>query len=560
MQRRTVQQKAGANRQSNNSSFLVQGSILAIASILSRIIGLLYRSPLTAILGDLGNDYYSTAFEIYSLLLLISSCSLPLAVSKMVSARMSQGRVKDAYRVFKAAMGFAIFSGLAAGLIVFFFADYFAEFLQTPFCVFALRVLAPTLFIVAILGVIRGFFQGLGTMMPSAVSQIVEQIINAIVSVVAAYYLFSYGAKLGAVLGNQKEYSAAFGAAGGTLGTGLGALAGLLFVLFVFAVYKRVLKRKMRRERGVSQESYRTIFRVLIWTVIPVLLSTTLYNLSAIVDQALFKNVAVLQGYTADEIHVFWGVFGGKYRVLVNVPISIASAVVSASVPAITASFANKDYDSVQKKTANAIHFSMVIAFPCVVGLGVLASPVMQLLFQDSSDLAARMLQVGAISVVFYSLSTLSNGILQGINRMKVPVINAAIALALQAGLLVALMYLADMNIFAVIWANTFFALLMCLLNGYGIYRYMGYRQELKKTVAIPALASAIMGVVVYVVYMGLQLLLKINAISTIVGIIVGAAVYFVLMLVLKGLDEEDLLSFPGGRKLISLGQRLHLL
>ena len=244
-------------RQSNNSSFLVQGSILAIASIVSRIIGLLYRSPLTAILGDLGNDYYSTAFEIYSLLLLISSMSLPLAVSKMVSARVSQGRVRDAYRVFKAALGFAVCSGLAAGLVVFFFADYFAAFLKTPFCVFALRVLAPTLFIVAILGVIRGFFQGLGTMMPSAISQIVEQIINAIVSVVAAYYLFRYGAKIGAVLGNTKEYSAAYGAAGGTLGTGAGALAGLLFVLFVFTVYKRVFNRKLRRDRGTSKESYR---------------------------------------------------------------------------------------------------------------------------------------------------------------------------------------------------------------------------------------------------------------------------------------------------------------
>lgn len=554
------QRNNSTRRQSNNSSFLVQGSILAIASIVSRIIGLLYRSPLTAILGDLGNDYYSTAFEIYSLLLLISSMSLPLAVSKMVSARVSQGRMRDAYRVFKASLGFAVCSGLAAALVVFFFADSFASILKTPFCVFALRVLAPTLFIVAILGVIRGFFQGLGTMMPSAVSQIVEQIINAIVSVVAAYYLFRYGARIGAVLGDTKEYSAAFGAAGGTLGTGVGALAGLLFVLFVFSVYKRVLKRKLRRDSRSSVESYRSILRVLIWTVIPVLLSTTLYNLSAIVDQGIFKNVANLQGYTVDQIHTFWGVFGGKYRVLVNVPISIASAVVSASVPAITASFASKDMISVQKKTSNAIHYSMVVAFPCAIGLGVLASPVMQLLFHDSTPLAAHMLQVGVVSVIFYSLSTLSNGILQGINRMKVPVINAAIALVLQAGLLVGLMYFANLNIFAVIWANTFFALLMCLLNGFSIYRHLGFRQEIKKTFLIPALSAAIMGVVVYVVYMVIQMVLKINAISTILSIILGACAYFVLMLVLKGLNEEDLLAFPGGRKLIALGQKLHLI
>ena len=143
---------------------------------------------------------------------------------------------------------------------------------------------------------------------------------------------------------------------------------------------------------------------------------------------------------------------------------------------------------------------------------------------------------------------------------MRVPVINAAIALALQAGLLVGLMYLANLNIFAVIWANTFFALLMCLLNGYGIYRYLGFKQEVKKTFLLPALAAGIMGIVVYVVYMVLQMILNINAVSTILSIVIGACVYFVLMLVLKGLNEEDLLSFPGGRKLISLGQKLHLL
>ena len=170
------------------------------------------------------------------------------------------------------------------------------------------------------------------------------------------------------------------------------------------------------------------------------------------------------------------------------------------------------------------------------------------------------MLQVGVISVVFYSLSTLSNGILQGVNRMKLPVINAGIALALQAGLLYALMKLLDLNIFAVIWANTFFAFAMCVLNGIGIYRSTGFHQEVKKTFLLPALCAGIMGVIVYVVYMGLQLLLKINALSTLAAIAVGGASYFVLMLALKGLNEEDLLSFPAGRKLISLGRRLHLL
>ena len=185
-----------ANRKSN-SNFLVQGSILAVASILSRIIGLLYRVPLTAIIGNVGNDYYSCAYEIYSMMLLISSYSLPLAVSKMVSSRMALGQKKNAHKVFKGALAIALTTGTAGCVIVFFAADFLTSVVfKTPMSIFALRVLAPVLIIVAVLGVIRGFFQGIGTMVPSAVSQILEQIVNAGVSVGAAFVLFGYGMRI----------------------------------------------------------------------------------------------------------------------------------------------------------------------------------------------------------------------------------------------------------------------------------------------------------------------------------------------------------------------------
>ena len=207
------------NIRKSDTGFLLQGTILAAASIISRIIGLVYRVPLTAIIGKTGNDFYGTAYEIYNIILLISSYSLPLAVSKLVAARMAKGQAKDAYRVLKGSLLFAGVSGTAAMAIVYFGADFFTgTLLKTPLSSIALKVLAPTLLIVAIVGVFRGFFQGLNTMMPSAISQIAEQIMNAVVSVVAAWLLFSYGAKVGAVLGDEDAYAAAYGAAGGTAG------------------------------------------------------------------------------------------------------------------------------------------------------------------------------------------------------------------------------------------------------------------------------------------------------------------------------------------------------
>lgn len=554
----------GNQRKKNGTNFLVQGSILAVASIISRIIGLVYRIPMTDIIGDVGNNYYGCAFDIYNVMLIISSYSLPLAVSKLVSARVAKGQKKMAYQIFKGALLFAIVAGLAVALIVYFGAEFFtATLLKTPNSFFALRILAPALIVVAILGVLRGFFQGLGTMMPSAVSQIIEQIVNAIISVWAAYVLFGYGTKVGAVLGDPEHYAAAYGAAGGTLGTNLGAVVALLFVVFVFVLYMQIFRKQMKRDKNRDVEPFYYTMKILIITIIPVLLSTTIYNISGIIDQAIFKNIALLQGYTEHEVDVWWGVFSGKYKLMTNVPISIASAMAASSVPALTASFGKKDMDGARHQIHSAMRFVMVIAFPCTVGLAVLATPIFTLLFPGTVStvgLASTMMYLGAIAVVFYSMSTLSNGLLQGINRLRVPVINAIIALVAHVLLLVLLMMFFRLNIYAVVIANAFFALLMCVLNARALTKYSGYQQEYIKTFAIPAICSLIMGLFTFFIYKGIFALCHINAVALFVAIIFAIIIYAVLMLLFKGLTEEELKRFPKGQLLISLAQKVHLL
>ena len=545
----------------SNTNFLVQGSILAMASIISRVIGLIYRIPLTAIIGNKGNDYYGCAFEIYNILLIISSYSLPLAVSKLISADLSLGRKKNAYRVLKCALIFGLTTGTIAAGILFFGAEYITgTIMKTPYSIFAVKILVPILVVVAVLGVMRGFFQGLGTMMPSAISQILEQIANAIVSVWAAYVLFQYGTKVGNILGNPDNYAAAYGAAGGTLGTGVGAVVALLFVSFVLLTYLKVFKRQMKRDRRANVDSYSYLFKILVITIVPVLLSTTIYNCNAILDQAIFKNIANIQGYTANEISEWNGIYTGKYKTLINVPISIASSLAASSVPALTAAYTSGDKDGVRSQINTAIRFIMVVAFPCAVGMGVLASPILQLLFHDSSELAASMLQVGAMSIVFFSLSTLSHGLLQGINRMKEPVKNASIALVLHIGVLVALMFVLKLNIFAVVFANAFFGFMMCILNAYSVKKYSGYKQEFKRTFLIPGISAVVMGVVVFLVYKLILYVFRINSIATLISILFGVVTYAVFLLLLKGLTEEEIRKFPKGASLVRLAKKMHLL
>lgn len=548
------------NQKKSDSNFLIQGSILAMASLISRVIGLIYRIPMTHIIGNAGNSYYSSAYEIYNILLLISAYSLPTAVSKLVSARIAKGQRKNAYRIVKGALVLACCTGLTASLILYFGSGALTTLFKSPLSIFALKILAPTVFVVAILGVIRGFFQGLGTMVPSAFSQVIEQVVNAIVSVAAAMILYGYGARIGGVLGDSEKYGSAYGAAGGTLGTNLGAVAALLFIGLLFLAYKRVFKNQMQHDRSAKTESYGTIVKILLLTIIPVLLSTTIYNISSIIDLGVYKNVAVYQGYPMDQIDDWWGIFTGKYKTIINIPIAIASAMAASCVPNLTTAYASRRKKAVHHQINLSIRFIMVIAFPCMVGVGVLASPILQLLYGDHTEIAAKILTHGSLAILFFTLSTLSNGLLQGINRLREPVKNAFISLILHVILLLVLMLGFDLNIYGVIYANTFFAFCMCVLNAHSLKKYCGYRQRIKKAFLIPGICSAIMGVAVYFCYQLIQQISGINAVSTVVSILVGILVYVAMMLLLRGLGEEELSRFPKGAALVRFFKKLHLL
>lgn len=540
------------------SGFVVQGSILATASILARIIGLIYRVPVTRIIGDYGNGLYGFAFEVYSMMLLISSYSLPTAISKLVAAKAHQGQHKNAYKIFKAGLFFATVTGTLAASITFLLADFIAgTIMKDSMIALSLRVLAPTIIIVAIMGVIRGYFQGLGTMMPTAVSQIIEQIVNAVVSIIAAYYLFAYGSKVAQILQNE-NYAPAYGAAGSTLGTLFGAVFGLLFLLFMMMIYKRVLKRRMVKDRTVRTQSYGEIYMLLFSTIVPIILSTAVYNSSVFIDQTIFSNIMNRKG-VANYTELF-GVFTGKYRLLVNVPVSIASAMAASTIPSLTAAVAARDRKLVNQKINISIRFIMVIAFPCAVGLAVLGSPILKLLFNDSRKLPANLLMVGSVAVILYSLSTLSNGILQGLNRMKVPVRNAFISLVVHVILVYLMLEFTNLNIYAIVIGNVVFALLMCILNAWDIKKTTGYRQEIYKSFIVPALASAAMGVIAFVVYFVLEKLTKNNTISFVIAFALAVAVYAVVLLLLKGFTEEELASLPKGTMLVNIAKKIHLM
>ena len=555
-----MNEKAKKSASGGNAGFLVQGSILAVAGIIVRLIGMLYRIPMTNIIGDEGMGYYSTAFNVYNIMLILSSYSLPLAVSKMVAARIARGQYRNMSRVLCAALVYATIAGGLACFITWNFADFFAgTVFNAPLCCYALRTLAPTIWIMAYLGVLRGFFQGHGTMVPTALSQIFEQIVNAVISVVAAGVLFKVGLDSNKVY-ETTGYPEAFGAAGGTIGTGSGAFAAFLFMLLLFFLFRPTLKKRIRKDRSGAVESYGQISRILFWTVVPVIVSSSVYNINGVIDNGIMAHGMESLGQ-GKEFLVLWGVYNNKYMLLVHVPLAIANSLASSLIPSLSGAMAREDMASVRAKTGLAIRFAMMIAIPSAVGLTVLAAPVTNLLFRGGENTEAiRMLITGSAAVVFLSLSTVTNAILQGINRMNVPVRNALIALVLHVILLYVMLMFCRMGIYSMVFSNILFALFICLLNAVAIRRAIRYRQEMVKTFVIPAVASALMGISAYLAYRGVMLVIHSNLMGTLVSVMVAVMVYGVLLIRLHGIEASELKSMPGGTRLLGLCRKLHLM
>ena len=559
--KKSVSQSQGRNNKKDG--FIMQAGILAAASIICRMIGLLYRGPLTGIIGDEGNGYYSTAYNIYTIVLLVSSYSIPSAIAKVLAQRLALKEYRNAQRIFKCALVYVMVVGGAASLILFIGAPYFVMGNSIP----VLRVFAPTIFFYGLLGVLRGYFQAHRTMMQTSVSQILEQILNAAVSLGAAYVLMQTAVSAGGDGSTQAMY----GAVGSAVGTGAGVVIALLFMAVIYMMNRKMIKRRAAYDRTETQESYWDIFKLMMAVVTPFILSTCIYNLTTSLNQTIYLKMMVKY----KEIDVIaatteLGIFSSKAVTISNIPIALASAMSAAIVPTIASTYAQGSVKQTKKKVAYAIKVTMLISIPAAVGIGVLARPVMMVLFPqlESLELASRLLMGLSATVVLYGLSTLTNAALQGIGKVNTPVINATIAIVIQTAVLVSILYYTDWGVYGVMTATVLYSFFMCVLNNIFMKKYLGYKQEIDKTFARPVFSAVLMGAAAYGIYEGMGYVLALfmesayfmNLIAFATAALIGAMLYFVLVIKLKAVKESDLRGLPKGTMIIKVARKMKLL
>ncbi len=543
------------NEQKKKNNFVRQAGILAASGMIVKVISLIYRSPLRSIIGLEGNGYYSTAVNIYTIILLISSYSIPSAISKVIAQKLAFKEYRNAQRVFQCALLYVLVVGGIASVFTFVAAPFLMG--NSVHSVAALRVLAPTIFFSGLLGVLRGYFQAYGSMLHTSISQILEQILNAVVSILAAYLLMKM------VAGESATTQAVYGSAGSALGTGAGVVTALLFMFGMYLLNRKMINRRADHDKTQHTDSYGEIFKMIFTIVTPFILSTFIYNCSTVVNMEIYYSILIdYREMDSVAAHIDYGIFSTQAVSMINIPIAIASAMSSAAMPGVAASYVRQEYRKTKQQVTKAIRMTMLIAIPASVGLLLLAKPIMHFIFpqQDSLDQASGLLAALAVTVILYCLSTLTNAVLQGIGKVNTPVIHSVVALVIQVAGLVALLWYTDLNLYALVCANIIYSLVMCILNQISVRKHLGYRQELVKTFVIPFVSSLLMGAVAYGVYYGLYMVLPVSRVVLLVAIGIGAMVYFAMILLLGGVNERELREFPKGAMLVHIAKKVHLL
>lgn len=526
-------------QKSTAKNLITQGSILVASSFIVRLMNLFYRIPVTNLWGDKGLGTYGDAYQVYSFFLVFASISIPTTLSKMLSERFATGKTEDAKRVVRCAFYLVGGIGFLCMLIMLLFGEAIAvSMYSNPDAAGPIRFLGPTVFVVALMSVLRGYFQGLNDMKPTAVSEVIEGLLHAVFSVVLAFLLYNAA-------------GLSWSVTGGILGTLIGAIGGILFLAIVYISYRhRHVKEETHQEE--PPESYRSILKGMMHLMIPIVLSSTAFSIKGILDASMFGKLMIAEGVSQELAVAMRGIYTGKFVVLINLPISIGDSFGAAAVPSVARSYAMKKTEELHEEFRTIIKTTLIIAVPCALGMMTLGKPFLHLLF-SGSYLGGELFWVGGLSVVFYCLNYGASGVLQGLNKPQYPMIHVVIGVIASCILNVISVRVLHLGIYSLALNSTLFSFLIMFLNLRAAMKFCQVKINFWNEVKGPLGCSLLMSLVCVVVYILSFAVFGSNAIATAISIVSGVIAYFVLMVNLKGMSAKEMENIPGGRYLEKL-------
>ena len=526
-------------------------AILIFSQLLIKVLGLIYKLVITNVpgFGDTGLGYYSAGYQIYALLLTLSSIGIPSVISKLVSERIAIGDTKGAQRIFSVAFKFFTTVGFVLSFGLFFGADFIAtNILNVPDVAHVMRVLSPAIVFVAMSAVYRGYFSGQQNMKPTSVSQTLEQFLNCVLSITFVY----------ACVGKDTYIMAA----AGNLSTTCAIVITFVYLLMYYKHNRLNTKGSMPSpERGKSNKE---LLKTILGISIPITVSSLISVISGVIDTATVSNCIQIayestgMGKEALEALAMesTGILS-KVDTLVSFPLAINLAFSTALVPAVSEALAIKDKKTASRRLSFSFFASLIIILPCSLGFIALADPILKMLYPTASN-GAGVFMIASVSMILTALSQTMTGGLYGVNQSKIPAIAAGLGAVIKFILNMILIRNPNIGIYGASISSFVYALIVFFISYKVMNRCVNMHIKFRKHILKPVLSAIGMGLIVLGAHKLFNMALG-NTISTILAILVGAISYCALILITKTLTKEDILMIPYGTKIYDILVKLKI-
>ena len=584
------------------NTFFGGAAILAMGILVVKVIGLFYKIPLVNIIGSEGSADFNNAYNIYSVLLTISTAGLPVAVSKMVSEANALGRQNQVHKVFRLSLAAFLTLGVVSFLIMYFGSEQLAGMMHDSLAAAGIRALAPAVICVGCLSAFRGYAQGHGNMTPTAVSQILEALCKLVIGLGLAYWLVRAG---------QPSHVAA---AGAITGVTVGTILALAYMIFNF------VSTRMREEKDTQDapDSARRILSTLMKIAIPITISSSMVGIVTVIDSALVQGQiqkvlisdpdswalyqqvvdfapleaardawqqAVSSGAAAEAVSQLYGAVElaaenisrslyGNYRgalTIYHLPLSLMAAITASVIAAVSAALARRDRRGAARITGSALRITALLAFPMGVGLFVLGTPIIRLIFPElDASVAGPLLSTLGIASIFVCLMLVCNSVLQAHGFINLPVVIMALGGVVKIVTNYNLVAVPTIGISGAPVGNVLCFGLCMVLDLVVIARVIHGRPDYLPLLAKPAAAAGVMGLGAWAVYGLLSKLLSYeevtqagetiqtlgktgNGIAVMGAILIAVIIYAVLVVALRAISREDLSLMPKGDKIAKI-------
>ena len=529
------------NSNTNNSKFLKGTMILTISSIIVKVIGSLNWIILSRVLGGEGIGLYQMGFPIYLMAITVSSAGVPVAISIITSEKLANKDYRGAKRVFNVSLRLLLISGLVFSSALLFGADFLINqhIIRDARAYYSIIALAPAVFFVTFLASFRGYLQGWQIMTPTATSEVVEQLVRVITMLVFADLFMPYGL--------------AYAAGGASMGAGAGAFCALLVLMWFYRRLKRRLHEEIEaQDDSIPQESAGHIIKRLLKLALPVSLTSLMLPIGANLDLLIVPQRLEVAGFDVRHATELFGYLTGMAVPLVNLATIFTAAMTISLVPSISESRTLERFDAIRDKIRLAFRVAMIITFPCFMGLFFLAEKVAALIYNAPG--AAGAIQTMSVGILFLGMHQISTGILQGLGKTAIPVINMILACLVKVVMSWWLTAIPLLGIKGASMATVADFAVAAIINMGFIYKYTGFTFSLGSLLK-PLLAAGVMGAVIYAV---LGITEQLGMWCVLFAMVAAVPAYALALLAFGGLTNEDLENIPFvGRKILAVGQRL---